>query len=331
MGLQPRKVSPLAIAGIGSTIIAFLIGTALHPPSGSPDGTFAAPEGSFVVVNDPVTVNCPDVVIELRIVPAAAHPLVTAEVAYLRRDLADANIRLTRDPGQTVDQLNDIIAERKSAIERIIREVVKAGGSEPVGLRDLAACSVQRVSGGVGEATSTIGIEESVAADDSAGQATPSKRDEAEDSGTKTAAPTPSRSGGGGDDDAGKPDAGQTDEPDENEGGSQPGDEPEGDGDRTPTVSCPTVASRLRDVPRAAEAEVDRNLAELERQIDEADARLADLAAHPVDDPNFAQNTILRPLRDRRIATIDRITIAISRVTTPPSNLATLAPCTLSG
>jgi hypothetical protein len=76
-------------------------------------------------------------------------------------------------------------------------------------------------------------------------------------------------------------------------------------------------------------AEVDRNLAELVQQIGEANTRLAELAARPVGDPNFIQNTILGPLRDRRIATLDRIAIAIGRVTTAPTNLAQLAPCTL--
>jgi hypothetical protein len=50
-----------------------------------------------------------------------------------------------------------------------------------------------------------------------------------------------------------------------------------------------------------------------------------------VDDPNFVQNTVLGPLRDNRVATIDRIAIAIGRYGTRPSNLGDLAPCRLSG
>jgi hypothetical protein len=96
-------------------------------------------------------------------------------------------------------------------------------------------------------------------------------------------------------------------------------------------VACPDVKSKLPAIPAAARSEVTANLAELQQQITEADARLADLAVHPVDDPNFVQNTVLGPLKDRRIATLDRITIAIGRETTPPLNLAALAPCTLDG
>ncbi len=111
--------------------------------------------------------------------------------------------------------------------------------------------------------------------------------------------------------------------------GSPVGSGSGGGSSATPTVSCPSVKDRLPAVPAAAAAEVDRNLAELVQQISEADTRLAELAARPVGDPNFVQNTILGPLRDRRIATLDRIAIAIGRVTTAPTNLAQLAPCTL--
>lgn len=97
------------------------------------------------------------------------------------------------------------------------------------------------------------------------------------------------------------------------------------------TVDCPDVKNHLPPVPAAARSEVTANLAELQQQIDEADARLADLTAHPVDDPNYVQNTVLGPLKDRRIATLDRITIAIGRVAAPPVNLAARAPCTLNG
>ncbi|MEW2401887.1 hypothetical protein AB0959_38780, partial [Streptomyces sp. NPDC046862] len=41
------------------------------------------------------------------------------------------------------------------------------------------------------------------------------------------------------------------------------------------TVNCPDVASRLRSVPAAAQAEVSRKLAQLNSQIQEANNRLA--------------------------------------------------------
>jgi hypothetical protein len=97
------------------------------------------------------------------------------------------------------------------------------------------------------------------------------------------------------------------------------------------TVNCPSVEAQLPAVPAGAKAEVDQNLAQLKQQIADANARLAQLAADPVSDPNFVQNTILGPLRDNRIATIDRIAIAIGRYASRPSNLEALAPCTLNG
>jgi hypothetical protein len=98
-----------------------------------------------------------------------------------------------------------------------------------------------------------------------------------------------------------------------------------------PTVRCPSVAARLPAVPDGAAAEVAQNLDLLKQQIAAADARLAELAQNPVDDPNFVQNTVLGPLRDNRFATIDRIAIAISRYAPRPTGLETLAPCTLNG
>ena len=110
------------------------------------------------------------------------------------------------------------------------------------------------------------------------------------------------------------------------------GNDPDDPADpETATVSCPDVEHHLPAVPAAARSEVTANLAELRQQIDDADDRLADLDANPVDDPNFVQNTILGPLKDRRVATLDRITIAIGRSGTAPSNLAARAPCTLNG
>lgn len=315
MGLRSSQLSPLAIAGIGSAIIAVLIGTALHPPSGSSESTFSSPSTGVVVVADPVAVICPDVVSEVPVVPAAVQTKVTEEVDGLRRDIANVNLRLARSPEQAVDRLNIIVAERKSAIERIIREVTEAGGNEPAGLRDLAECAVRRAPTGVTEATSTIGIDDTAEQD---------KGDKAEDGATKTPVATPTESSAD-DADEGQADADQTDEPAENNDGGETGEEADDDG--VPTVSCPAVASRLGNVPDAAADEVDQNLAELQQQIAEANASLALLAANPVSDPNFVENTILGPLRNRRIATLDRITIAIGRVTTPPSNLAALAPC----
>jgi len=95
-----------------------------------------------------------------------------------------------------------------------------------------------------------------------------------------------------------------------------------------PTISCPTVANRLPAVPQQARAEVDQNLALLDKQIADASKRLTDPAVKS--DPNFVNNAILGPLRDKRVATLDRIAIAIGRGAPRPTGLQSLADCDLS-
>jgi TolA-binding protein len=95
------------------------------------------------------------------------------------------------------------------------------------------------------------------------------------------------------------------------------------------TVSCPTVADKLPAIPAQAQAEVTRNLQQLETQIAEANRRLATTVGQG--GPNFVQNAILGPLADKRRATIDRIAIAIGRHAARPTGLESLATCGLSG
>ncbi|MFI9384622.1 hypothetical protein [Kutzneria sp. NPDC052558] len=95
-----------------------------------------------------------------------------------------------------------------------------------------------------------------------------------------------------------------------------------------PTVVCPSVSDKLPAVPAAAQAEVTRNLTLLATQITEANNRLASTQGQG--GPNFANNAILGPLKDKRVSTIDRIAIAIGRHAAKPTGLDALAPCTLS-
>jgi len=94
------------------------------------------------------------------------------------------------------------------------------------------------------------------------------------------------------------------------------------------TVNCPAVAPSLPAVPASAKAEVDRNLALLNTQIAEANKRLVDTVGQG--GPNFVQNAILGPLKDKRVATINRIATAIGRTAAKPQGLDALAPCTLN-
>ncbi|MEH0844270.1 hypothetical protein V6U81_17975 [Micromonospora sp. CPCC 205711] len=97
------------------------------------------------------------------------------------------------------------------------------------------------------------------------------------------------------------------------------------------TVSCPSVQDRLPAVPAQAAGQVRDELANLQRQIDEANARLARLAVRPEGGPNFIQNAILGPLEDKRIAVLNRIATDIGRVDgNRPAELVDLATCTLN-
>jgi len=94
-------------------------------------------------------------------------------------------------------------------------------------------------------------------------------------------------------------------------------------------ISCPDVESELPAIPAPAQAEVERNLALLDTQIDEAENRLVTSAGQG--GPNFVQNAILGPLADKRGATIDRIQISIGRhAARPELDVRALSVCSLA-
>lgn len=94
------------------------------------------------------------------------------------------------------------------------------------------------------------------------------------------------------------------------------------------TVTCPTVADKLPEVPASARDDVDRDLQVLETQIAEANRLIITAAGQG--GPDFVRNTVLGPLEDKRVAAIDRIAAAIGRGGTRPIGLEVLAPCTVS-
>ncbi|MFI6375644.1 DUF1996 domain-containing protein [Streptomyces sp. NPDC050546] len=97
----------------------------------------------------------------------------------------------------------------------------------------------------------------------------------------------------------------------------------------TATISCPDVGAKLTSVPNQARAQVDKELALLDGQVAEAYQRLQNSAQAIQKDSSFADNAIMGPLKDKRVATIDRIAIAIGRTGTRPQGLDSLAACTL--
>ncbi|MBG0562918.1 hypothetical protein [Actinoplanes aureus] len=113
-----------------------------------------------------------------------------------------------------------------------------------------------------------------------------------------------------------------------NAGGGNNGGGNDG-GDALPTVNCPTVADKLPAVPASAQAEIQRNLALLNTQIQEANTRIRNTVGQG--GPNFINNAILGPLKDKRFAAINRMETAIGRAAAKPDlNAEGLAPCSLN-
>ncbi|KOV82802.1 hypothetical protein [Nocardia sp. NRRL S-836] len=98
-----------------------------------------------------------------------------------------------------------------------------------------------------------------------------------------------------------------------------------GNGAAGRTIDCPSPV--VQNVPAAARAEVDRELANLGKQQAEANERLRTSAGQG--GPNFVQNAILGPLKDKRVAALNRIETAIGRVAEKPQGLERFATCTL--
>jgi hypothetical protein len=94
------------------------------------------------------------------------------------------------------------------------------------------------------------------------------------------------------------------------------------------TISCPDVTGQLPAIPASAQAEVDRNLAQLQTQINQANQRLVDTVGQG--GPNFVQNAILGPLEDKRVAALNRIETSIGRAADKPEGLEAFAACTLT-
>ncbi|MEU9446198.1 DUF1996 domain-containing protein [Streptomyces sp. NPDC048304] len=96
-----------------------------------------------------------------------------------------------------------------------------------------------------------------------------------------------------------------------------------------PTIDCPDVGSRLTAVPEAARPDVDRELALLDRQTADAYRQLQQSGWTAGQDSGPVDDTIMKPLKDKRDASIARIADAVDRVGERPQGLDALAGCTL--
>ncbi|WP_262702777.1 MULTISPECIES: hypothetical protein [Streptomyces] len=273
----------------GITCAAVAVGAAMAGQDGSGDASASTKAASAI--------SCPAVSGSLPEIPAEAQAEVDRNLALLDTQLAEANKRLSTSQGEGGPNfvqnaiLGPLADKRKSTLDRIAISIGRHA-EKPAGLDALAECTLSDGGAGAGSDTGAGG--------EAGGAASPT-----------AAASQPAEEQGGGADQGGQ----------EQGGGAGAGS--------GQTISCPDVASGIGDVPAAAQAEVDRNVALLQTQLDEANKRLASSAGEG--GPNFVQNAILGPLKDKRASTIDRIQLSISRQgSTAPSGLDALAGCSLA-
>ncbi|MEV7079863.1 hypothetical protein AB0N88_15125 [Streptomyces sp. NPDC093516] len=293
-----------AVALSGTAIAGFALAGETSGNGGTNARTLAGPG----------TITCPDVTSRLPAVPASARAEVDRNLAQLATQIQEANKRLVDTVGQGGPNfvqnaiLGPLEDKRVAALNRIETAIGRAA-AKPEGLEAFAACQLN-ADGGAGEAGAGAGAG---AEEGGAG---------AEEGGAGAGAEDGGAGAGEGDAGAGEGGAGAGD------GGAGAGDGGAGEGGGAGAISCPDVASRLPAVPASARAEVDRNLGQLDTQIQEADKRLVDTVGQG--GPNFVQNAILGPLEDKRVAAINRIATAIGRTAERPAGLDSLAACTLT-
>ncbi|MEU9051922.1 hypothetical protein AB0D37_16105 [Streptomyces sp. NPDC048384] len=251
----------------------------------------------------PGTISCPDVTGELPAIPASAQAEVDRNLAQLQTQIQEANQRLVDTVGQGGPNfvqnaiLGPLEDKRVAALNRIETSIGRAA-AKPEGLEAFAACTLNAEGG--------AGAGEEAGAEAGAGAG-------AEDG------------AGAGDEAAATPGGGATEE-----AGGAAGEDAAGEAGNAGvgTISCPDVTGELPAIPASAQAEVDRNLAQLQTQIQEANQRLVDTVGQG--GPNFVQNAILGPLEDKRVAALNRIETSIGRAAAKPEGLEAFAACSLT-
>lgn len=242
------------------------------------------------------TVVCPSVQDKLPAIPAASQAEVTRNLNLLNTQIAEADKRLITSQGQGGPNfINNAILgplkdKRVSTIDRIAISIGRHA-AKPTGLDSLAPCTLSTGGGGGASAGSGAGAGAGSGAGSSGGMGSTA----GSGSGATGTGATGTGAAGG----------------------------------ANPTVNCPSVQDKLPAVPAAAQAGVTTELANLNKEIAEANNRL--ITSKGQGGPNFINNAILGPLKDKRIAVLDRIAIDIGRVTgSKPGGLDALAPCTLN-
>ncbi|MFE9173740.1 hypothetical protein ACFYNZ_30480 [Streptomyces kebangsaanensis] len=237
----------------------------------------------------PGTITCPDVKSQLPAVPASAQAEIDRNLTLLDTQIQEANTRLRNTVGQ--------------GGPNFVQNAILGP------LKDKRVATINRMATAIGRtAAKPQGLDALAPCTLNQGGGTGSAGGAAGNAGGNGAGANNGNAGNTGN--AGNNNAG-------NAGSAAAG-----------TITCPDVKSQLPAVPASAQAEIDRNLALLDTQIQEANTRLRNTVGQG--GPNFVQNAILGPLKDKRVATINRMATAIGRTAAKPQGLDSLAACTLT-
>lgn len=307
-------LSALALGGAGvSLVVASMTpaGQAISTDASLPALTLSAGY-SLVSTAAAPTVNCPSVADRLPDVPAAAAAEVKRNLTLLDTQIAEANQRLVSTQGQGGANfvqnaiLGPLKDKRLATVNRIATAIGRVA-QRPEGLQALAGCALNS-GAAAGGTTPAEGGNSPEAGGTNPGAAAPSTPAEPSASAEPSVSDEPSASA----------------EPDDSENSVDANSNNRG---QVRTVNCPSVADKLTNVPAAADAEVKRNLTQMDQQIAQANQRLARLGNRAGN--NLIRNAVLNPLRAQRSSSINRISNALRRAGAQANGLQGLATCTV--
>jgi len=95
------------------------------------------------------------------------------------------------------------------------------------------------------------------------------------------------------------------------------------------TIDCPDVGDKLTQVPDQARADVDKELASMDQQIAEAYQRLQAATPEQRQDSGYTDDAVMKPLKEKRTESLDRIGGAIEQAGKSPEGLDSMADCSL--
>ncbi|WP_328550860.1 DUF1996 domain-containing protein [Streptomyces sp. NBC_00366] len=95
------------------------------------------------------------------------------------------------------------------------------------------------------------------------------------------------------------------------------------------TIDCPDVGSKLTQVPDQARGDVDKELASMDQQIAEAYQRLQAATPEQRQDGDYTDDTVMKPLKEKRSESLDRIGDAMDQAGRRPDGLDSMADCSM--